>query len=653
MTFSLRARQVAMVTTLVAGSMITLATVNFASLVRHSLDESRTHGELLARTIFHRARLVVPNASDPNGALREDPGIRAVLESSIAYTESVTYAAIVDSEGIAIAHSSPLLEGQPHPEAASVRGLLERNVVGQLAGIYRDATLEIDEPILLGDSPFGSIRIGLATVLIRRELQQSLGPAVTALVVTLTVGLIVSLVLARWALRPIHVIRAGLNRLERGDPDIHLELPPGRDFSDLGESFAAISKRLTGRVAATEGAPLETVIERLEEGVAILDGEGAILFANSAMKATLPEGVQPRCLVDDSLPDDHPYRRLVGESVQSHRTSGPLTVGSEDVSRRAPRQTDYVIAAHPFENLDGQFVGVVLVARDIGYLSSVQSTMESSRQLASLGRLLAGVAHEVKNPLNAMTIHLELIRQKLLRAIPSTGVDERGSQTVLGLRVTEHGSESAASRGTTTVAGTVDTDGDTHELLQHVTTISDEVRRLDEVIQGFLRFVWPDDFQHEPVDLSELVDEVFALVGPDADRMGIRLRRPVEPDLHPVTGDRQGLRQALLNLALNACQAMPDGGTLGVDVRKEGPWIVVDVADTGAGIPPDVLERIFELYYTSKPGGSGIGLSMVYRIIKLHGGEIEVESTVGAGTRFHIMLPPADGRDKVGAEVQP
>jgi signal transduction histidine kinase len=651
MTFSLRARQVAMVTTLVAGSMITLATVNFLSLVGHSLDESRTRGELLARTVFHRARLVVPDAPDPNRALREDPGIRAILESSIAYTESVTYAAIVDSEGIAIAHSSPLLEGQPHAEAASVRRLLEQNVVGQLAGIYRDATLEIDEPILLGDSPFGSIHIGLATVLIRRELQQSLGPAVTALVLTLTLGLLVSLVLARWALRPIHVIRAGLNRLGRGDPDIHLELPPGRDFSDLGESFAAISRRLTGRVATTEGAPLETVIERLEEGVAILDREGAILFANSAMKATLPEGVPPRCLVDDSLLVDHPYKRLVSEAVQYHRTSGPITVGSQEVSRRAPGQTDYVIAAHPFEDLDGQFVGVVLVTRDIGYLSSVQSTMESSRQLASLGRLLAGVAHEVKNPLNAMTIHLELIRQKLLRAMPSTGGDELGSQTVLGLRATEDSSESD-SRGTTTIAGTVGTDGDTHELLQHVTTISDEVRRLDEVIQGFLRFVRPDDFQHAPVDLSELVDEVFALVGPDADRMGIRLQRRVESDLHPVTGDRQGLRQALLNLALNACQAMPDGGTLGVDVRNEGRWIVVDLVDTGAGIQPDVLERIFELYYTSKPGGSGIGLSMVYRIIKLHGGEIEVESTVGAGTRFRLMLPPADGRDKVGGEVQ-
>ena len=513
MALSLRARQVAVVTTLVACSMFALATVNFASLVRHSLEESRARGELLARTIFHRARLVVPDASDTNRALREDPGIRAILESSIAYTESVTYAAIVDSDGIAIAHSSPLLEGQPHPEAASVRGLLDRNAMGQLAGIYRDATLEIDEPILLGDSPFGSIRIGLVTVLIRRELLQSLTPAVAALVLTLTLGVLVSLLLARWALKPIHVIRAGLNRLGRGDPDIRLELPPGRDFSGFGESFNAISKRLSGKFPATESAPFESVIERLEEGVAILDRHGSILFANSAMKATLPEGVPPRCLVDDSLPDHHPYRRLVGETVRGDRTSGPLTVGSEEVSRCVPGHTDYLVDAHPFQNLEGQFVGIMLVARDIGYLSSVQSTMESSRQLASLGRLLAGVAHEVKNPLNAMTIHLELIRQKLLHAIPSAGLDPLASRTVLGLRAAEGGPESDATLSTATVSGGGDSPPEVHELLQHVTTISDEVRRLDDVIQGFLRFIRPSDSQHQPADLSELIDEVFALVG--------------------------------------------------------------------------------------------------------------------------------------------
>ena len=247
MRLSLRARQVVTVTTLVACSMVTLASVNLASLVRHSLEESRDRGQLLARTLFHRARLVVPSASDPDAALRDDPGIRAILESSIAYTESVTCATVIDPDGMAIAHSSPPLQGQPHLTGVSLHSLLDQGVFGQLAGIYRDTTLETDEPMLLGDRPFGSIRVGLSTVLIRSELQRALRPAVTALVGTLTLGLIVALVLARWALKPIHVIRAGLSQLERGDPDIHLELPSGGDFTDLGESFAAISARLSQR----------------------------------------------------------------------------------------------------------------------------------------------------------------------------------------------------------------------------------------------------------------------------------------------------------------------------------------------------------------------------------------------------------------------
>lgn len=641
MRLSLRARQVVTVTTLVACSMIALASVNLAALVRHSLEESRDRGELLARTLFHRARLVVPSAPDPDVALRDDPGVRTILESSIAYTDSVTYATIVNPDGIAIAHSSPPLEGQPHRVGVSLRTLLDQGALGQLAGVYRDTTLEIDEPMLLGDTPFGSIRVGLSTVLIRRELQQALRPAVTALVVTLTLGLIVALVLARWALKPIHVIRAGLSQLERGEPDIQLELPSGRDFTDLGESFDAISARLSQRETPTAGAPLESVIERLEEAVAILDQKGAILFANSAMNATLPDGAPPTCLVDESLPQTHPYRRLVRDALEHRRTSEPLTIGSDAVSASLPARTELVITAHAFENLDGQFVGVMLVAKDIGLLSSVQSTMESSRQLASLGRLLSGVAHEVKNPLNAMTIHLELIRQKLLQAMPSAS-DEASRASVLGLRSAEGERDASGSHVALSATAPAETSDDTHELLRHVTTISDEVKRLDDVIQGFLRFVRPSDFQREPIDVPELVDEVFELVRPDAERIGVRLDQHSEAELPSITGDRSGLRQALLNLALNACQAMPDGGTLRVDVSTTTPWIVIDVTDTGEGISPDVLERIFELYYTTKRGGSGIGLSMVYRIVKLHGGEIEVESTAGTGTRFRLMLPRAD-----------
>ena len=647
MRLSLRARQIVTVTTLVACSMIALASVNLASLVRHNLEDSRDRGELLARTLFHRARLVVPSASDPDAALRDDPGVRTILEASIAYTDSVTYAVVVDPEGIAIAHSSPPLEGQPHRAGVSLRALLDKGAFGQLAGIYRDTTLEIDEPMLLGDTPFGSIRVGLSTVLIRRELQQALRPAVTALVVTLTFGLIVALVLARWALKPIHVIRAGLSQLERGEPDIRLELPSGRDFTDLGESFDAISARLSERGTATAGAPLESVIERLEEAVAILDQEGAILFANSAMNTTLPDGSSPTCLIDESLPRSHPYRRLVRDALKHHRTSDPLTIGSDAVSAGLPAKTELVITAHAFENLDGQFVGIMLVAKDIGLLSSVQSTMESSRQLASLGRLLSGVAHEVKNPLNAMTIHLELIRQKLLQAMPSARDEASRAPSVLGLRSAEAEDDTTESLAALSTSALTETGGDTHELLRHVTTISDEVKRLDDVIQGFLRFIRPTEFQRDPVDLSELVAEVFELVRPDAERSQVRLEHRSEAGLPSISGDRPGLRQALLNLALNACQAMPQGGTLRVDVSTATPWIVVDVTDTGEGISPDVLEHVFELYYTTKPGGSGIGLSMVYRIVKLHGGEIEVESTVGTGTRFRLMLPRGDLRGTV------
>ena len=173
--------------------------------------------------------------------------------------------------------------------------------------IYRDATLEVYEPLQLGETPFGSIRIGLSTVLIRSELQQALRPAAIALIVTLAIALVISLLLAQWALKPIHVIRAGLDQLGRGDLDIRLELPPGDDFTDLEQSFDAISARLSDQdPAGSVGAPLESVIERLEDAVAILDTDGALLFANSTLRATLPDGTSPRCLVDDSLPATPP-----------------------------------------------------------------------------------------------------------------------------------------------------------------------------------------------------------------------------------------------------------------------------------------------------------------------------------------------------------
>ena len=168
--------------------------------------------------------------------------------------------------------------------------------------------------------------------------------------------------------------------------------------------------------------------------------------------------------------------------------------------------------------------------------------------------------------------------------------------------------------------------------------IATEIRRLDEVVQGFLKFARPEDLKLQPVALAALFDEIAPIIRPEADRNRVVLAVECDSSLI-VNGDPAMLRQAFLNLALNACQAMPEGGTLRIHARLSGRQVQVLVSDTGTGILPEHLDKIFDLYFTTKPKGSGIGLSMVYRTVQMHDGEIEIESTPGKGTTFRILLP--------------
>ena len=236
-----------------------------------------------------------------------------------------------------------------------------------------------------------------------------------------------------------------------------------------------------------------------------------------------------------------------------------------------------------------------------------------SRKLSSLNRLLAGVAHEVKNPLNAMTIHLELLRQKL------------GRRAAVAVRRRAGRAKSPPADG----------------LMSHVSIIGEEIRRLDQVVQGFLRFSRPEELQLEPVSVAALLQDIIDVVRPQAEQQGI----VVELEAHKgvaIQVDRAMVRQALLNLALNAIDAMPSGGTLSLRARSvEEQQVQIDVVDTGIGIKPDHLSRIFDLYFTTREQGSGLGLSMVYRTVQLHDGTIEVESTPGRGASFRLRLPRA------------
>ncbi len=607
MRLGIKGKQVLGVSSIVATVVVVLSLLHLARLATVGLDESRARAELLANAVYHRAREVVRAGADPYQALRTDPGLRSILESSL-YSKNVIFAAIADVHGMAVVHADPAEEEKPLPAGGDLNAVLSRPALSQLVAIYsgQGRNLELRQPLLLGDTGFGSIRIGVSTLLIRRDLDASLRPAIVTALVALGVAVLVAMLLAQLLLRPIHVIRSGLTRLGRGEFGVRLDLNQKDEFGELGTFFNAVSAQLSADRSQMAGqvANLESAVAQLEDAVAIVSPAGELLFANPAMRTLLPDATAGAALAS-VVPDDHPLRRLAEQTLVSRQARGPVAAGFRDGER--------LLMSHAVIGRSGELVGVMLVARNLQYLSQVDSTIRYSRKLAALGRLSVGVAHEVKNPLNAMMIHLELLRQRFARTAATAGA--RGDAT--------------------------DDDVDTAEALRHVDVIAGEIRRLDEVVQGFLKFTRPEDLTLQPVSLASLFAEVVPIVRPEAERVGARLM--LECDNVPdVNGDPAMLRQAFLNLALNACQAMPWGGTLRIRCEPaRGRRVAISFADTGVGIKPEHLQRIFDLYFTTREKGSGIGLSMVYRTVQMHDGEIEVQSTPGAGTTFRLLLPQA------------
>jgi signal transduction histidine kinase len=620
---SIKAKQVAGVTTLVVVIVAALSAYHLGTIARLRLQDAEAQGGMLAQAIRHRAHQVAQETEgSPYEALREDGGVRALLQSAIGYFPGVLYAAFVDNDGVAVAHSFPAREGRVMEPQVDLADIIELSLFDLWTAIYDERTYEVKQPLLLGDAPFGEIRIGFSPVFVRDGLEEGRRGAIGAIIATLLVSSLIAVLLSQWMLRPIHVIQSGLTRLGRGELDVRLDLP-GQEFKDLGSSFDAVSAQISalGRASGPSsdrpgaGTDLESVMDNLEDAVALFSPSGEVIFHNAAMEGLLIEiGVAPAGGATlAALAPSHPLKKLVDRTLVGRKSAGPIAVNSltEPADEDAAAESERLLMSHAIMDMGGRFLGAMLVVRNIGYLSQVHSTLNYSQKLAALGRLMAGVAHEVKNPLNAMTIHLELLKQKLTRRPAAVAV------------------------------GGGEPDG-APDVTKHVSVIADEIHRLDEVVAGFLKFARPDELRLQPVGVATLIADVATTVTPQASERGIMLKTDCPADLPEINADPGMLQQALLNLALNACDAMPDGGTLRMTCRATSRRRVeVRVEDTGIGIPPEHLGRIFDLYFTTKKKGSGIGLSMVFRIVQLHGGEVEVESTPGAGTTFKLSFPQA------------
>src|SRR5262245_34322252 len=660
MRLSIRIKQILGVTTIVGLAVVGLSALYAMRLADVVVRQSYSRGQFLTKVILQSAGSIVIGGGDPYAALREDPGLRAILQSSL-YGDDVLTAAIVDVNGIIVAHNIRSLEGNQIKARPDLARLANESPLNKLKFLYladEQTIIEVQEQLKRGDEDFGSIRIGVSTTLMRDELDKLLWEALVTMAIALGVAVFVAGILSQLLLRPIHVLRSGLTRLGQGEFGVSLDLPPGDEFGELGNFFNTVSQQLSAdrSLLAGQKAHLQSAVEHLEDAVALFNPSGELLFSNPAMQHTLAADSIGRAL-QTSLSPAHPYRTRVEVALATRRSRGPVQVqghpteqvpvprrggaGGHGAAAVATASTEAIgtklesrgldeelLMTHAIVGTSGELVGVLLVSRNLAQLSRVQSTLAYSRKLVALGRLTAGIAHEVKNPLNAMMIHLELLRTKIRGTLAAVLQPEpvAAAGGMLGL------GPGRASPLPAPVQGALD----------HVSVIEGEIRRLDEVVQGFLKFTRPEDLRLQPVKLNALFDEILPVIETEAPKHAVRVTLDSPATVPAVNGDAAMLRQVFLNLAINACQAMSksNGGTLRIVAAAASRGRVeIRVEDTGVGIPPEHLSRIFDLYFTTKERGTGIGLSMVYRIIQMHDGEIEVQSTPGRGTTFRLLLP--------------
>jgi len=578
--------------------IVTAATVlHFFQLTRVSIQGAVNQAELVAQQIYAQNRRALARApgKDPWEVLRGDSELRSLLDDSVGYSTGILYVLLADPTNTVVLHSEARKEGTVAPEPLNLRSILGTNAVNRFLLLYQaGATYEVTLPVQLNERPFGSVRVGLPTSFLRRELNASLLRGLSLAGAVLPVAWLVAIGLAHGALKPIRRLTREVEGLRQGRPVVGPELDGEEEFKELAAQLQLLSQQLqSDRLRGLgDNVQVQHVVDQLEDGCIFLTRDRRILFVNKAAEVVLGKPIRQiqGWRLDEVLEPSHPLRSLLSEDEDDgDRRSTTI------VLRRDGRPREFVASRFAVADAE-RSMGTMVLLKDLESIKTLRSLLSYSTKLAKLGRLTSGVAHEVKNPLNAMTIHLELLKERL---------------------------------------------GPSRELVQdNLEVIGNEIKRLDRAVQGFLKFVRPQELALTSVDLNGLLRELEALLRPEWQPAGVRFVADLDPELHSIRADEELLRQSFLNILLNACQAMPQGGTVRVATAlNQGEYARVTISDEGTGISAEDYEKIFTLYYTTKAGGTGIGLSLAYRIFQLHDGSIDVSSEVGKGTTFVVRLP--------------
>jgi signal transduction histidine kinase len=385
-----------------------------------------------------------------------------------------------------------------------------------------------------------------------------------------------------------------LDRISAGEFDLE-PVERGDELGAVSTKIVGIGKQLRDvrEIFSTLRENLDQVMSGLEDGLLLFNASGRAVLVSPSVENFLtrrPEDLRG-CRVSEIFPPGHPIRQALGVKEDEI-----IPVESAEVMLEGANGAQRVGLNAQMIREHGVRMGTLVTLRDVESIERIGNQLHVSERLAALGRVTAGVAHEVKNPLNSMRLWLEVLK---------------GNMPV------------------------------EPEAQQAVKMLDSEIDRLDRAVKTFLNFTKPLEFKLEETDLRLLLDEVLDAARPAITQAGVELRVDLPSEFPPTLVDSQLMHQAVLNLLLNACEFTGPGGRITLSLRRSGDSAIIAVADSGKGIPAEDQKKIFQLFFTTRPGGTGIGLANTFRFVQLHNGRIEFDSEVGRGTTFRVELPLA------------
>ncbi len=601
-----------------------------ARLVNQVVDQSQKRAEFVSQQVFLQAQNavndaaaagLVPESNEPE-AIREyvrlafdhSAGLTSMIESSLGYSPTIYEVTITDRDGVALVSSDASMPGRAPQKRPPLESFAAAGFFRQIKMLYGPTQiLELDLPFNLASQPYGEIRVSLNTAFMKREIEPMLQNAAVAVGVVVFSFTLLAALVSHVYLAPLAKISAQLDRISKG------EIAPAAvrsadEFGQVSTKISEIGQQLHGvqEIFSTLRENVNHVMAGLDDGLILFTREGKAVMVSPAVQKFL--GVSPETLtgkaVSEVFPVGHPLRDALRIQDGAWQSAGPVEVhlNGTGAGVAASRVVASLEAIH--ESATKEAMGALVILRDVESIERLDSHLQVSERLAALGRVTAGVAHEVKNPLNSMRLWIENLKQ----AIPPPEIPNGGTSPIA------------------------------HQAVQ---ILDSEIDRLDRVVKTFLDFSRPVEMEMGELEVNELLREVANIAKPQFAKAGaaVEIGGALEP-FH-VLGDRTLLKQALLNLTLNALEAIceqkgrSEPGRVRLEGARQNNRITIRVRDNGPGIPAELRNKVFQLYFSTRPGGSGIGLATAFRIVQMHNGSMDFVSEVGRGTTFVIDLPQA------------